>query len=343
MDRQIYIATNVAVRVIIVVLGLWFLYLARDIVALLLLSIILTATLDPAIDWMAKKKVPRSLGVFIIYLAIILFVVLLVSFLIPPLVSQFKSFAENLPAYSEALADTFEGIEKYAESYGIQFSSGQFLQDIFGNFFQSSGQVFSTTASVFSFFVSLLVIFALTFYMSVKEDGMNSFLVSITPKAHKDHVIAVANRIKKKIGRWLGGQLLLMLIIFALDFIALSIFKVPYALILSLLAGLLEIIPYLGPIISVALASLVGFFISPVTGLIVLGVLTIIQQLESHIIAPQLMKKVVGLNPVIVILALLIGAKLGGILGALLAVPLATSAGVLISDLFYKKEGGEVA
>ena len=172
--------------------------------------------------------------------------------------------------------------------------------------------------------------------MSVKEDGMNSFLVSLTPKAHKDHVVIVANRIKKKIGRWLGGQLLLMLIIFALDFIALSIFRVPYALILALFAGLLEIVPYLGPIISVALASIVGFFISPVTGLIILGILTVIQQLESHVIAPQLMKKVVGLNPVVVILALLIGAKLGGTLGAILAIPLATSAGVLISDLFYK-------
>jgi predicted PurR-regulated permease PerM len=336
MDKQISIATNVAIRVILVLLGLWFLYLVGDIVALFLLSVILTATLDPAIDWMAKRKIPRPFGVFIIYVAIVLFVVLLISFLIPPLVSQFKDFAEKLPVYSGALADTFTGIERYANSYGIQFQSGEFLQNAISNFFQSSGQVFSTTASVFSFFISLLVIFALTFYMSVKEDGMNSFLVSLTPKAHKDHVVIVANRIKKKIGRWLGGQLLLMLIIFALDFIALSIFRVPYALILALFAGLLEIVPYLGPIISVALASIVGFFISPVTGLIILGILTVIQQLESHVIAPQLMKKVVGLNPVVVILALLIGAKLGGTLGAILAIPLATSAGVLISDLFYK-------
>lgn len=343
MDRQIYVATNVAIRIIAVLVGLWFLYLARDVVALLLLSIILTATLDPAIDWMARKKIPRPAGVFVIYIAMVLFIILLVSFLIPPLVSQFKDFAANLPTYGETLADTFAGIERYANSHGIEFSGRDFLQNIAGNFFQSSGQVFSTTAGVFSFFISMLVIFALTFYMSVKEDGMNSFLVSITPSAHREHVITVANRIKKKIGRWLGGQLLLMLIIFVLDFAALSIFDVPYALILALLAGFLEIVPYLGPIISATLASLIGFLISPVTGFVILGILTAIQQLESHVIAPQLMKKVVGLNPVVVILVLLIGAKLGGTLGAILAVPLATSVGVIIGDLFYKNETNDAS
>jgi predicted PurR-regulated permease PerM len=102
-------------------------------------------------------------------------------------------------------------------------------------------------------------------------------------------------------------------------------------------------VPYLGPIISATLASLVGFLISPVTGLIVLGVLTIIQQLESNIIVPQLMKKVVGLNPILVILALLIGAKLGGTLGAILAVPIATAINVVIEDLVDRNEKREVA
>ncbi|EKD58330.1 MAG: protein of unknown function UPF0118 [uncultured bacterium] len=335
------ISTGAIIRTIAIVLGLWFLYLVRDVVALFFLSVILTATLDPAIDWLSRRKISRSFGVIIIYIALFLIVGMFVSLAAPPLVSQFKSFAQNIPAYSSSLANTFAGVEKYAFSYGISFDSHDFLQNLAGNFFQSSSQFFGATVGVFTFFISLLVILALTFYMSVKEDGMNKFLVSITPQDHQEYVISVADRIKVKIGKWLGGQILLMLIIFLLDFIALSIFNIPYALALALLAGLLEIVPYLGPIISASLASLVGFFISPVTGLIVLGILTVIQQIESHIIVPQIMKKAVGLNPVVVILSLLIGAKLGGTLGAILAVPIATSIGVIIGDIVERNENPE--
>lgn len=337
--KTIDISTSAIIRIIAIVLGLWFLYLVRDVLALFFLSVILTATLDPAIDWLNKKKIGRPVGVIMIYIALFLAIGLFVSLIAPPLVSQFKSFAENLPAYGETFSRTFTGIEKYAQSYGITFNSHEFLQGLTGNLSQSSGQFFGATVSVFTFFVSLLVILALTFYMSVKEDGMNKFLVSITPENHHDYVVSVADRIKSKIGKWLGGQLLLMVIIFVLDFIALSIFNIPYALALALLAGLLEIVPYLGPIISASLASMIGFLISPVTGLIVLGVLTTIQQIESHIIVPQVMKKAVGLNPVVVILALLIGAKLGGTMGAILSVPIATSIGVLIGDLVNREEG----
>ena len=339
MDKpRIDISTGFIIKTIAIILGLWFLYLVRDIVALFFLSVILTATLDPAINFLAKRKVARSLGVIIIYVALFSAVGVLISFLIPPLVSQFASFSQNLPTYNETFAKTFVGIEQYALSYGIQFNSHEFFQNITGNIFQSSSQLFSTTVGVFSFFISILVVLALTFYMSVKEDGMNKFLVSITPQAHQEYVISVADRIKGKIGKWMLGQIILMLIIFVLDFVALSIFHIPYALILALLAGVLEIVPYLGPIISATLASIIGFLISPVTGLIVLGVLTIIQQMESHIIVPQVMNKAVGLNPVVVILALLIGAQLGGVLGAILAVPIATSLSVFVGDLVNKNE-----
>ena len=342
MDRQIDVSTKVIIKVIAIILGLWFLYLVRDVVVLLFLAIILTATLDSSIDWMARHKIVRPLGVLIIYVVLLLIVGCLVSFMIPPFINQIQSFVQNLPAYGESFVKTFAGVQQYAESYGIQFNSHDFLQNMLGNLSQSSGQIFSTTVSVFTFFISALVVLALTFYMSVKEDGMNKFLVSITPKPNRQYIVSIANRIKNKIGNWFAGQLLLMLIIFILDFAALSFFHIPYALVLALLAGLLEIVPYLGPIISAILASLVGFLISPVTGLIVLGILTIIQQLESNIIVPQLMKKVVGLNPIFVILALLIGAKLGGTLGAILAVPIATAINVVIEDLVERNEKKEI-
>lgn len=167
---------------------------------------------------------------------------------------------------------------------------------------------------------------------------MKGFVVAITPSKYHDYAVSSAEKIKVKIGRWMQGQLLLMLIIFALDFLALHFLNVPYALILAILGGLLEIVPYLGPIISAVPAVIFGFLVSPLTGILVLAVYIVIQQVEGHIITPQVMKKALGLNPIVVILALLVGAKIGGVLGAILSVPITTAMSVFVDDLVEKKK-----
>lgn len=319
-------------KVIGVLLGLWILYQVRDVVALFFLSVIFTATLDPAIDRMQRKKIPRPVSVFIVYIVMLAIVGGAVSLLIPPIVSQAKDFAINFPTYGDRLSTTFSGIQQYAKSYGFDLNIMNLVRDSFGGAVQSSSRIFSTTVGVFTLFISTIVVLSLTFYMSVKEDGMKGFIASLTPKDQREYVVSLTQRIQKKVGRWMFGQLILMAVIFLLDFSALSLLGVPYALILALVAGILEIVPYLGPIISATLATLVGLMISPITGIEILITLTIIQQLESHIIVPQIMKKAVGLNPVAVILALLIGAELGGTMGAILAVPIATALGVFVND-----------
>lgn len=332
------IITKVAIRVMFVAVALWLLFLVRDVIALFILSVVFTATLDPAIDRLERKGLSRTLAVSMVYVVIVVVLSIFVTLLTPPLVSQFKDFTKNLPVYGETLTHAFGGFERYIQSYGFDFDSKQFLDNVFGNLDQSSGQIFSTTVSVFHAFISVIVVLSLTFYMSVKEEGVKGALLSLTPKSHREYVGMLATKIQRRVGRWMFGQILLMVIIFVLDFIALSIFNVPYALILALLAGILEIVPYLGPIISTTLAALVGFLISPLTGFIVLGTCTVIQQIESHIIVPQIMKKAVGLNPVIVILALLIGAKLGGTMGAILSIPIATAIGIIVMDMVDKAD-----
>ena len=140
-------------------------------------------------------------------------------------------------------------------------------------------------------------------------------------------------------GYWLQGQFILMLIVFLIDYIGLLIIGVPYALILALIAGLLEIVPYIGPIISAVLAFAITFLHDPVTGFVVLALFALVQQLEGYVIAPLVMKKAVGLNPVVVILALMIGAKLAGVTGIIIAVPVATAIGEVVNDLTKKDTG----
>ena len=339
--RKISITTSTMLRAVLIGVALWVLYVARDVVALFFLSIIFTATLSPAIEWMQNKKIPRTLSVTLLYVGLLLLIGASLSLLVPPLISQLDDFARNFPSYSERLAAAFQGIQQYAQFYGINFNIVELAKTSIAGITQSSTQIFSTTVGIFTVLLSMVVVLSLTFYLSVKEDGMRKFVLTFTPKKRRENVLALLTKIQRKIGRWMFGQLMLMFVIFMLDFIALSIFNIPYALVLAFLAGILEIVPYLGPIISTTLAGCVGFIISPLTGLIVIGVLTVIQQIESHIIVPQIMRKAVGLNPVAVILSLLIGAKIGGTMGAILSIPVATAVGVFIADIARSKKDEE--
>ncbi len=338
IEKRIDISTGIIFRTILILLGIWFIYVVRDAVALFFIAVILTAAIEPAVNWFQGKKIPRPFGVLIIYLLIFLIGGMLMSFLIPSMVSQFKDFSKDFPFHMERLTDSFSGLDSYTKSKGIDFNSEKFLSNLGGGLNYSSGKIFSTTIGVFSGFLSLIIVLSMTFYMSVIEDGMKRFLSSVTPARHKEYVVSLGDRIKEKIGKWMLGQLFLIVLIFVLYYAVLSILGVPYALILAILGGLLEIIPYLGPIISAVPAVIIGFLISPLTGLLVLAAYIIIQQIENHVIVPQIMKKAIGLNPVAVILALLVGVKFAGVLGAILAVPVATAIGVFLGDLMKKPE-----
>ncbi len=339
VDKQtVNISTGIIFRTVLIILAVWFVYLIRDIIAVFFIALIMTAAIEPAVNRLAKKRIPRPFSVLVIFLVLFLISGLAISFLVPPIVEQFKSFSENFPAHLEKLIRTFSGLEDYFQSHGIDFSSRGFMADIGAKLSQSGGKIFSTTVGFFNGIIMAIAILSMTFYLSVKEKGMEKLLISIVPSAHQTYAVSLAERIKEKIGKWLQGQLFLMLIIFILDFIVLSLLGIPYALILAIFAGLLEIIPYIGPIISAIPGVLLGFLISPLTGFLVLAAYVVIQQFENHVIVPQVMKRAIGMNPVIVILALLIGAKLGGALGAILAVPLAAAVSVFVKDLLQKKE-----
>lgn len=337
--KTIDISTGIVFRTVLVLIGLWFLYFIRDIIALLFISIILVAAMDPIVYRLHRRKVPRAVGVLIVYVCLFALISLIVSFLIPPLVQQIKDFAQKLPDIIRGLENSFQGINTFFQTQHIAVSTQSLLSDIGGFLAGSSENIFTATIGVFSGFVSAVIVLVMTFYMAVKEDGIKNFIVSITPKKHKDYAGSLVLRIQRKISRWVLGQLSLMLIIFAMDFIGLSLLKIPYALSLAMFAGLMEVVPFIGPIVSLVPAVLVGLTISPLSGLLVFALYIFVQQFEGHIIIPQVMKKAVGLHPIAVILALLIGLKLGGVLGALLAIPVATAISVFVSDLFEKPKG----
>ena len=196
---------------------------------------------------------------------------------------------------------------------------------------------FQTASIIFGGAFSALLTTVISFYLAVEEKGIENFLRVIIPIEREEYTIGLWKRTQGKIGLWLQGQLLLAIVVGVLVYLGLSIMQVPYAMTMAVLAALLEIIPIFGPLIAAVPGIIIGFSVSPSLGLMVIGLYLIIQQFENHLIYPLVVTKIVGIPPTIVIVALLIGTKLAGILGFLLAIPLTTVVVELWNDFEKRK------
>ncbi len=332
-QRQIEISTGVIFRTVLVILFLWFLYLVRDVIALLFISILIVSALEPGVSWLQNKRISRTLAVLLIYVIAILLFGLSFFFLIPPLAGQLNDFFSRFGENLQKIAEYTRGLEESFRSQDIHLNISQIIEQAGNRLLSFSSEIFSLSVGIFSGIVSFIIVLVMAFYMLIREDGIRHFIVSITPERHKEYAADLVGRINTTIGKWMQGQMMLMVIIFVLDLTALSILGIPYALALAFFAGIMEIIPYIGPIISSVPAIVIGFVISPLHGILVLLLYIAIQQFENHIITPQVMKKTLGIHPITVILAILIGIKLGGIPGAILGVPIAAALSVVIRDL----------
>jgi predicted PurR-regulated permease PerM len=333
VEQQVEAGTRIFLRAILILLVLWFLYLIRDILAVVFLAIIVAASLNPVIGWVRRLGMPRSGAVVFTYLSLLALFVLMLYFLVPPLVNQVAELAQRFPQYAEE----FSWLKRYVGGPELPLNESQLAGDVQRSIMASFSEIFSATVGIFSGVIFFVVFFFLSLYMSLEENGVEKFLTSVIPERFHDYSLSLADRAQRKIGRWMFGQLLSMFLIFMVYLIGLSVMGVPYALTLALLGGLFEIVPYVGPIIAAIPALLIAFFTSPILGLGVLVFYVVAHQIESHVITPQVMKRAVGINPVAVILALLIGGKLGGILGVILAVPAAAVINVFVEDFLKKR------
>jgi predicted PurR-regulated permease PerM len=191
---------------------------------------------------------------------------------------------------------------------------------------------------VFGGLFSFILIVVLSFYLSVQENGITHFLRMITPRAHEEYVIDLWTRSQEKIGRWMQGQLILVVIIGVITYLGLLLIGVEHAMLLAFLAGIAELIPLFGPVIAAIPAVIIAFSGGGTTlALVVLAFYLIVQQFENHLIYPLVVRKVVGLSPIIIILALVAGGQLAGFLGVLLSVPLAAILMEFLND--YERSG----
>jgi len=327
---SIHISTLAIVKVVVAVLVLLTLYLVRDIILILIVCMVLASAMDPLVEWLYRRaRFPRGLSVILVYLFFLGLFAVIFYFLIPPMITQFSQLAGRFEGVKEDLAARSSSLVTVLDQLGIT----QSLSALGGSFNRFTGNLFQAAGGVFSGVIEVIEVLAITFYLISSENGMKNFIKSLVPFKHQAYAMGLMDKVQKKIGHWLLGQLILSTSIFLFTYIGLVLLGVKYALALALLAGLLEIVPYLGPILSAIPAIFVAFVQSPPLALFVLVLYIIIQQLENYILVPKIMGRTVGANPVVILIAVLVGFKIAGIIGMLLAVPVVSAVMVFLTDL----------
>lgn len=333
MKEEITISTGTIIKFILIILALFFLYLVRDVLGIIFTAWVFASALDPAVDKMQRFKIPRALSILIIYLLLILVLSLVIFLFVPPIVNEIRSIAASFPLYYSKMMG-FIGGEQYDLTNNIQSA----LENLSSSLGKLSSGIFSAISGIAGGIVWVIGILVITFYMTVEEEGMKRFIQSLAPLKYQPYLLQKINHIQLKLGSWLWGQLLLMLIIGGLTFIGLKILGIKYALVLALVAGLFEFVPIIGPIISAIPALFFAASGGWVQVVLVLVLYVVIQQMENQIIVPKLMQKAVGLNPIIILVALLVGAKIAGILGMILSIPAVTILSIFLEDFFTEKK-----
>ena len=326
---RIEISYKTVIFIVAVLVGLWFIIQIFDIIILIFISIILLSALLRPVEWLNSRKIPRVLSVLLVYLILLALIAFTIAIIIPPLVIQTSDLISRLPQIISTI-NNFLTFNKIPVENLSGVIAGQ-IQQLAQNFLAISKAIFS------SIFI-LITIFVFTFYLLLEWKSATKFFASPFSGKKEKKVNNIIAKVESGLGGWVRGQLTLSIIVGILTFIGLTILQIPFALPLALIAGILEIIPIVGPIISSIPAILVGLTVSPILALAVAALFFVVQQLENHIIVPMVMSKVVGLQPPVVIIALLIGAKLAGIGGAFLAVPALVVARIFIQELLTEDQ-----
>ena len=340
MDQRytLDISIGTIFRIVLVIAFIALLLLLWKIVAGLFLAIIIAAALEPIIRFLGKWHIPRPVSVVGAYLFGLMVLGGVAYLIFPNLFFEFRDLSSTLPDRYAELIRSFNqqiGILALPEVNGEGL--GNFFENLRDQMGLATSDFFSFAFSVFGGVISVVLMFVISFYLSLQENGIEKFLASIVPKDHREYTLDLWNRIQHKLSKWVQAQLILML------FVAFTLFPIfwalgiKYALTLALLAALFEVIPVIGPIIA---GIILFFFIllqAPSLAVIAVIIYILLQQVQAHLVVPAVVSRALGINPVIIILLLIVGGTLAGFWGAILAIPLGAVVGELLKDLRVKR------
>jgi predicted PurR-regulated permease PerM len=296
-------------------LGLYFLYYIHSIVILLFLAFIIMVALNPAVSTLQRKlRLPRALSAFLVYLITISGLVSLLVLIIPPLTQELYQLLRNLdlPPYLQ--------LQQELANFKFTVAEVSALADRVGT---SVNLIFSIITSTFSGIFTFFTLIVMSFYLMLDRPFLYKKVGWFSRESrHLEMARSFIDSLESQLGSWVRGQIVLMFIIGLVTFIGLSLLGIPYALPLAILAGLLEILPNLGPTIAAVPAIILAYLgLGPVMAGVTAIFYVLVQQLENNIIVPKIMRDNADVNPLVAIVTILVGLKVGGVVGALLAVP----------------------
>jgi predicted PurR-regulated permease PerM len=332
-NRVLDISWGTILKISLAFLVFYILYLIRDILVWFIFALIISVLFNPAIKFLQKLKVPRVLAVIFIYVAVFGILGLLVYLTAPMFIAEIKQFSQLFPQYFEKVAPPLKslGIEAFESMDNFTQALGLILQ-------KASSNILSALAIFFGGLGSTIFILSIALFLSLEEKGVERMVVLLSPKKYEAYVMALWERSQTKVSGWFGSRVLTALFVGVAVFITLSLFNVKYAFVLALLSAVLDFIPVLGPIFAGALAFGFVALDSWLKAIFVLIAFVLIQQIEGNILSPVLTRKFVGLPPALVLISLAVGGKLLGILGAVLAIPLAGILFEFLKDFLRKKK-----
>lgn len=314
------------IKIILIIGALWVLYLLRDVILVVLIASLLATVINPIVNYFERKKIPRWMGALFVYLGVLFILILIGLAVVPAVVDQTKLFIAQLPNFLKMI---FSKIQT-----NIQPDSQSQFFEIINKWFDKSSlsslSIFSFLGTVAGQIISILMSFVLAFYLSVRKECVSSFVHSVMPDKYHEFLDKFLESAQKEIGAWARGLLLLCLFVGIFAYTGLLILGVKFSLTLAVIAGFTEVIPYVGPWLGSLPAILIALTQSPTLALFVLILYVVIQQIENALVSPYIMHRAVGIDPLVVILALLIGGKLAGPVGMILAVPAVTIIYILI-------------
>lgn len=327
------ISSKSIIKIILIVLGAVLLYLVRDILMILVICLVFVAAINPLVGRLQKKKIPRRVSVSALYIIFIGLFVLAVWQFVPALLKEFQQFNITFPKIINKVISQFSLFEKHL-NYNLSSNIGRFLEGLSSQLGQLVGGFLITTRNIITVLVYLLIFLFISFCLTVQERGVQKFLRLVLPKRYAGYWVRLFGRVEERFKRWLQGRLLLALIVGVSTWVGLTLLGIRFALVLAVLAGILDLIPVAGPTIAAVPAIILALFYSPFLALAVLLLYIIVQLVENFFLAPKIMQKEIGLHPVIIVLAIVVGGKLAGILGIIIALPL-----VVVLQEFWRDWG----
>lgn len=326
MYKKIEISHKTIIFTVVFLLALGLVYMLKDLLLELFVALLMMIILDPLVKKLNRLHFPRVLAVLVTYALVIGLFGTVVSLIIPAVVEQTSGFIQVLPSYLGNL-----GLSSEMTSLA--------LQGFFNNNVGSApGAIFQFTFSIVNNVVSILTVLVFAFYMLLAREQLEDHLGMFFGQERKKQLANLIDTLERKLGGWAGGELILMSSIGITTYIGLLLLGIPYALPLAILAGLLEIVPFLGPILAAVPSVIIGFGISPLTGLGVAALSFLIQQLEGYVLVPKIMQKSAGVSPLVTLIALAVGARLAGVVGAIISVPVVITLQVLVAEYLNNKD-----